>query len=76
MSTDGWIDPYKIKPEIMEIVHGISQVGQVLDVVECWWTGDSWIVPSVRSHIVSTNIIRWKPKPEIPDYIKEVFQCD
>ena len=71
---DNWIESYTTKPPEYEIVHGISQTGKELDIVECWWTGESWAIRSVRSNIVSTNIVYWKHKPEIPDFIKERFQ--
>lgn len=68
-----WIDPYYQKPETYLVVHAISKVGKEFDIVEAWWTGDTWIVPSVRSKMVTNNIIRWRLKPKIPQEIIDKY---
>lgn len=67
----GWINSLDQKPECNIIIHAISRVGKDLDVVEAWWTGEKWVIPSVRSRIVSSNVLYWRVKPKIPDKILE-----
>ena len=68
---EDWIESYYKKPETFKVVHGITKVGKETDVVEAWWTGDEWVVPSSRSKMISNNILFWKEKPKIPDHILE-----
>jgi hypothetical protein len=64
-----WIFSLEKKPEEFVIVDGICRVGQEFDVIECWWSGDNWVVTSVRSRIVSKNVWFWRPRPSIPKEI-------
>ena len=71
--SEEWFHSVHKKPETNLIVHAVTKVGKELDVVEAWWTGDKWVIPSARSQYITPNVIIWRLKPEIPYHLIESY---